>query len=335
MPLRPRFPVQSRRGGSIGHWRLWGWFAVSLALVLMVIFGGAIFWKSGRWLVRSDSFEKISWALVLAGESRDCERTEAALELYREGRIDSVILSACRVFKTHYESEFILPYMVHEGYPKGKIFEFHQDAYSTLEEARLLIRQFRYQNLDTVLIITSNYHSARTRRIFRKLAQGYPQILVYAADFKSYDPDVWWSGRESRKYWFGEWIRTLYSWYELAGVPAENGTADFQNLIPDIWSGHGGEKGVLTDSIKRDSTTSEKPPSVPVDTLFTLPANQDSSQAIVTIPEPAKSRDSGETGTKPEKRINFEASTKVPEKRPFPKAEPTSKKKSPEKIKKK
>jgi uncharacterized SAM-binding protein YcdF (DUF218 family) len=313
---------------------LWGWFALVLTLALLLILGGVIFLKSGHWLVRSDPFEKVTWAVVLAGESRDCERTDAALELYREGRIDSLMLSACRIYKTHYESEFTVKDMISAGYPKGKIFEFHQDAYSTLEEARLLIRQFRFQNLDTVLIITSNYHSARTRRIFKKLAQGYPHILVYSADFKTYNPEVWWSGRESRKYWIYEWMRTTYSWFELARALPENGTADFQNLLPDIWSGKAVENKVDSQSILSDTTERDILSTIPVDSLVSLPVSPESSQVTSLEKELAKPSE-GKAVLGPAQDTVAKVQVKVPEKRPFPKAEPAVKKKPIEKAKKK
>jgi uncharacterized SAM-binding protein YcdF (DUF218 family) len=211
---------------------LWAWFV--LALILCV--GGAFLWRSGRWLVRDDAFSHVKWALVLAGESRDCERSDAALRLFQEGRIDTIIESGCRIFKNRYESEFAVDYLVQKGVPQDRLFEFRQDAYSTLEEARLLVRQFRLQNLDTVLVITSSFHTARTRRIFRKLAQGYPVVLVSAAEYHVYDPNAWWSNRESRKLWFNEWCKTLFTYYELWRAKPETGKAEYQGLTPDPWS---------------------------------------------------------------------------------------------------
>lgn len=214
------------------HWTLWAWFV--LALVLCV--GCVALWKSGRWLISDDSFDKVRWGVVLAGESRDCERSDAAIRMYRDGRIDTLVISATRVYKTRFGSEFMVDYFVQQGVPRDRVFEFRQDAYSTIEEARLLIRQFRLQNLDTALIVTTSFHTARTRRIFRKLAQGYPVILVSAADYAVFDPNAFWSNRESLKLWFDEWMKTFFSVFELAKAPHENGKAEYQGLTPDIWA---------------------------------------------------------------------------------------------------
>ncbi len=252
MPIRPRTPVRSSPSALWRHWSLWVWFAV--ALVLSV--GGVALWKSGRWLIKEDSFEKARWAVVLSGESRDCERSDAAIRLFQDGRLDTLILSGTRLFKNRYQCEFVLDYVAQQGVPRDRVFEFRQDAYSTQEEARLLIRQFHLMDLDTVLIITSTYHTARTRRIFRKLTGGYPVVLVAAAEYHVFDPNAWWSNRESRKIWFGEWVKTLFTWYELMGAPPETGKADFQGLTPDIWA----------------SKTGATLPPLPVDTAKAPPA---------------------------------------------------------------
>ncbi|MDB5104752.1 MAG: hypothetical protein JWP91_2441 [Fibrobacteres bacterium] len=232
MPIRPRSLPRSSRSGILRHWTLWAWFVAALVICL----GGVSFWKSGRWLVHEDAFDKVRWGVVLAGESRDCERSDAAIRLFHEGKLDTLIISACRVFKTRYNSEFMVDYFVQQGVPRDRVFEFRQDAYSTIEEARLLVRQFRLQNLDTVVIVTTTFHTARTRRIFRKLAAGYPVVLLASADYGVYDPSAFWSNRESLKLWFDEWAKTFFTVFELAKAKPETGKAEYQGLTPDIWS---------------------------------------------------------------------------------------------------
>lgn len=223
----PRHKVRARQGSLWRHWSLWIYFPLALVLIL----AGVCLWKSGRWLVSDDPFEKVEWAVVLAGEGRDAERSEAALRLYLDGRIDTLIYSGIRVFKDRYSSDFMTDWLAKNGYPREKLFEFRQDAYSTQEEAGFLIRQFRQQGLDTVLIITSNFHTARTRRIFRELAQGYPFVLVHAAELKDFEPSAWWSSREGRKHWLMEWTKTFSTWFELLNAPPETGKSEVNALI--------------------------------------------------------------------------------------------------------
>lgn len=286
MPLRPRHSARgAARSGLWRHWTLWIYFPVAVLLVL----AGAFLWRSGHWLVASDPFTKVRWAVVLAGEGRDAERSEEALKLYMDGRIDTLIYSATRVFKDRYASEFMTDWLSRQGYPREKLFEFRQDAYSTQEEAALLIRQFRWQNLDTVVIITANFHTARTKRIFAKLSQGYPHVLVHAADFRDFEPGSWWSSREGRKYWLTEWTKTVSTWFELANASAETGKSETNGLVGGAW-GHSSSPLPLPARTPSDSAVAPNPDSAAASDSQIL--TQDSADALPAPLSPSPS-DSG------------------------------------------
>jgi uncharacterized SAM-binding protein YcdF (DUF218 family) len=224
--LRPRHAARAHRA-FWRNWTLWIYFPLAVLLVA----GWVFLWRSGHWLVHQDDFGRSTWAAVLAGEFRETERADAALKLYLDGRIDSLVYSGVPMFRTRHSSEFLVDYLAKQGYPREKLFEFRHDSHSTQEEARLMVRQFRQRDLDTVVLITVNYHTARTRRIFRKLSQGYPHILVHPADYHHFDPASWWSSREGRKYWLLEWTKTVSTWIELMGAAPETGKAETSGLI--------------------------------------------------------------------------------------------------------
>jgi uncharacterized SAM-binding protein YcdF (DUF218 family) len=283
LPIRPRTPLRQARPSLLRHWTLWVWFVVALVLCV----GGVCLWKSGRWLIHEDKIVKAGWGVVLAGESRDCERSDAAIRMFQEGKLDTLVISATRAFKTRYNSEFMVDYYVQQGVPRDRIFEFRQDAYSTLEEARLLIRQFRLQNLDTVVIVTTTFHTARTRRIFRKLAGGYPVVLVAAAEYNVYDPNAFWSNRESLKLWFDEWAKTFFTVFELAKAGPETDKAQYQGLTPDTGSS-AEEHRIPEDSPAADSL--QHAPEAATDsagggTGEALAAGGDSAKGVAGVPD--------------------------------------------------
>lgn len=191
---------------------VWVYFILLFFLACLAVF----LWKSGELLVHSDSIGHARWAVVLAGEDRGMERTETAFDLFREGRFDSLILSGPRVFKSHHESEFSRELLIAKGFPRDRIFQLPHEASSTLEEAAVIIHQSRLLGIDTLLIITSNYHSARARRIFQKLAGGNPETRVLTAEF-CFDPKSWWAFRGTRVIWITEWLKTLNTAWEMRG----------------------------------------------------------------------------------------------------------------------
>ncbi len=189
---------------------MWIYFTL---LVLLFGFAGFL-WKSGELLVHSDPPTHTRWAVTLSGEGPGMVRTAAALQLFQEGRFDSLILSGEHVFEGHYSSEFSSEWLLPRGFPKDRIFQLRHEARSTLVEERTIIRQARLLGIDTLLLITSDFHTARAGRIFRKLAGGFPVVLVYAAGDPEFDPKAWWAYRESRSIWIIEWLKTVNSWLE-------------------------------------------------------------------------------------------------------------------------
>jgi hypothetical protein len=62
------------------------------------------------------------------------------------------------------------------------------------------------------LLVTSDYHTARARRIFlaAERTSGFvPQIRTVASRDEFFTPDSWWRNRESQKTAFFEWTKTV------------------------------------------------------------------------------------------------------------------------------
>jgi uncharacterized SAM-binding protein YcdF (DUF218 family) len=226
-PKKKKYSILNKLFGS--------WVILPVLLVLLLLC--ALGWKAGNWFVYGDSFEHVDWAVTLAGQSRDCERSDHAVELFIQQKIDTLLISSIRTFKTRYTGEFLVPDLLQQGVPRDNIFEIRHDSYSTIEEASLIIKQLRLLNLDTVLIITSNFHSARTRFIFNLLAKGTPHFLVSPAPYEGYDPEAWWTSRKGRKTLFLEFTKYIASRFEVAlknySSPIE-GAAQTVNIVPDI-----------------------------------------------------------------------------------------------------
>jgi len=63
-----------------------------------------------------------------------------------------------------------------------------------------------------VILVTSNYHTARAKRIFAKAAgPAGPRFLAFPVDDGLFDPDGWWTRRRYAKTFFYEAIRTVWS----------------------------------------------------------------------------------------------------------------------------
>jgi uncharacterized SAM-binding protein YcdF (DUF218 family) len=263
-------PYMHRKDASSRAWWApgiaWLYFAILFLLLLFMAF----LWKSGQRLVRSDSFGHVRWALVLAGENNNMERSKAALTLFREGRFDSLILSGPAVYRTHHESEFSEEWLLSKGFPKDRIFQFPHNARSTQEEAEVIIPQLRLLRIDTLLLITSNFHTARAARIFERLDGGDPVLKVYSADDPDFDPKAWWTGRESRLIWVTEWLKTLHTAWELMGQKPLTDTSEAVVLEPD-------PRSLLAGSRSSDSSS-----------VLPSPCTDTSGRAVLKALSPGK-----------------------------------------------
>jgi uncharacterized SAM-binding protein YcdF (DUF218 family) len=171
--------------------------------------------RAGHALVASDPLEKADAAVVLGGEdSRHAERVMAAVKLYREGFVRKLVLSGPEWAYGVHETDFSVPAAVAAGVPRGDIVAVPSTTHSTEEEAANVIPLLLRSGFHSIYVTTSNYHTGRARRIFRKLAGGRLRVLAYPARNDWFDPDHWWESREGRKIFVLEAAKTLNSLLE-------------------------------------------------------------------------------------------------------------------------
>ena len=69
----------------------------------------------------------------------------------------------------------------------------------------------RRRSIHSFLLVTSDYHTARARRLFLAAERdrgGGPDMRVVAAPDQFFNSGSWWRNREGRKTAFLEWIKT-------------------------------------------------------------------------------------------------------------------------------
>lgn len=180
---------------------------ISIGLFFIISFSAKIL------MVETQPF-KTRWALVLDGQSRDMYRSDFALIMLKEKLIDSIAISGARNFKSKYNSEYYLDEMQSSYDIKIPAIQLQHDAYNTLEEAYSLRSFFKERPLDTVMLITSNYHSERAEMIFNRVFNGKPffkSVNINNSDFSSF---VWERNRSMRKIWLISWLKYINSYLE-------------------------------------------------------------------------------------------------------------------------
>ena len=98
--------------------------------------------------------------------------------------------------------------------PHEVVFVAGHDADSTKEEAQKLLPYMQEHGFKKLIIVTSSYHTRRTRNVFKKAWDGSGiQFSVSAAEDSGFHPDEWWKHRIDSRTFFYEFSKTI--WYSF------------------------------------------------------------------------------------------------------------------------
>jgi uncharacterized SAM-binding protein YcdF (DUF218 family) len=165
----------------------------------------------GSALIYSEEPAKADMAVVLAGDGLGT-RIEKAAALAKAGYVPRVLVSGPPGVYGMNESDLAVQFIEREGYPADWFIPFPDPSHSTREEAVYILRELRQRNVRNFLLVTSNYHTGRARRIFLAAEKqiGYaPAFRTIATADKYFSADAWWRNREGQKTFVLEWWKTI------------------------------------------------------------------------------------------------------------------------------
>lgn len=176
------------------------------AIALVVLILGALCFLpfAGRFLVREDALEKADAIFVLAGT---VDRWLESVELYREGWAPVILLSPGRMeaaamalrergIRLPTGVEIARDAMLQLGVPGEGVRIIPGNLDNTAQEAEALRQIVGNTKWQTVIVVTSRYHSRRARFAFRRVFDDAPvRVLVRASRFDDSQPSRWWRRR--------------------------------------------------------------------------------------------------------------------------------------------
>jgi uncharacterized SAM-binding protein YcdF (DUF218 family) len=183
---------------------------LAASIVLLVALRCPILASAGYFLVKAGPPQKADIIVVLAGDGFG-HRIEKAADLVKEGWAPKVLVSGPNGNYGSYECDLAIPFAVKAGYPESYFLHFEHNARSTEEEAHAVTEKLRAMGMKRVILVTSNYHTRRAGKIFRRAAPDL-NIFVVASRDEFFSPDNWWCVREARKTFLLEWTKTVSEW---------------------------------------------------------------------------------------------------------------------------
>ncbi|MDD4802799.1 MAG: YdcF family protein [Syntrophomonas sp.] len=205
---------------------------ISLLIVLGILGLGRLSLPSlGRFLVAQDQPQKSDIIVVLMGSGPD--RMLGAIDLYQAGYADRIMmvrnnvagynLVVDRGVKIPHDTELAKMVAVQLGVPQNKVLIIPGDALSTYDEARR-VREYLQEKteIDSVILVTSQYHSGRAKKIFVKAMISMDReikVISCPSQYDDFNGSHWWQSREDLKMGILEYIKTLefygYEQFEL------------------------------------------------------------------------------------------------------------------------
>jgi len=188
---------------------------VIVLLILVGIGAAHPIWLGalGRFLIVSDPLVKADAILVLSGDPYGDQRISHAAELWRTGYAPRVVLSA--KMADWQTKEDYLPWRFAQKkrlLPENVLVVVPHRADATLQEAEALVPFVREKGYRSIILVTSNYHTRRSRMIFQqRWGRGGIRVMVSAAPARDFDPDRWWTRRADSRTFLLEWAKTF--WY--------------------------------------------------------------------------------------------------------------------------
>lgn len=201
----PRPQPTSTTGGARRNLR---WLAVLIVLTT-VLLATHVWWLRGlgRMLVHDDGPFQADMVLVLAGDGTGYRILKAA-DLVAKGYAPKVAVSGPQVYYGLSECDIAIPFAVRRGYPAGWFIPLPNISFSTDEEAQSIVPELRKLGVKRLVIVTSDFHTGRSWRVYRRLAPDM-ELRMVAAPVPWFTMDDWWRNRQGRKLIFYECTKSL------------------------------------------------------------------------------------------------------------------------------
>ena len=156
----------------------------------------------GRFLVVEDQASSADAIVVLAGGR--AARWMEAVDLYKEQVAQSIVLSSDRMEGAEFQllqrgiqlprhSDLARLAIIQLGVPADRVEVFPAPVDNTAEEALVTRRLAQSRGWHRVLIVTSKYHTRRTRFAFRREFRNTGiEVVVRGTRYDTITPHRWW-----------------------------------------------------------------------------------------------------------------------------------------------
>ncbi len=189
-----------------------GWkiaLLIFLALLfLLFLFRTPLLIAAGSFLVTADDLEKADIITVLMGATPS--RVVKGVELYQEGYGEALVAVRSQDFDNYAlldELDLDPPGAVdinrdialQMGLPEDAFMILEYRADSTWDEALAVREYMQEKELESVIVVTSLYHSGRAKKTFQRVLGEEYTVFSRPSSYDPFEPESWWRERRQAR----------------------------------------------------------------------------------------------------------------------------------------
>ena len=184
---------------------------IACALIIAVVFHAPLLRYLGNSLIIDDPLEKKDIIVVLSG-SETGERVIKGVELYKKNFSTKIIMIGSKIQWNTYEHKIMKDHAIHLGVPEHAV-EAVEQGHSTYAQAKKLAGIMRNEGYKSAIVVTSDYHTKRTKFIFNKLfLPSGLNFIVCPSPSERFKVKEWWKSSDYAKIVFYEYTKLLWYW---------------------------------------------------------------------------------------------------------------------------
>lgn len=207
------FAQTAERGGIIA--KLTVLIVVVVLIALLYLVRAPLLRLAGSFWVRPDPPANSDVIVILSDDDFTADRATRAADLYHDGWAPHVVTSGRWLRPYISIAELMQRDLEARGVPHQAIIAFAHDAPDTLVELKGIAEFARRHGWTRLMIVTSNYHTRRTRYLCNHVFPSDVRVLVESAPDHDYDPDSWWRTRIGLKTFFHESVGMIVAFWEV------------------------------------------------------------------------------------------------------------------------
>ena len=201
---KERKKEQKRRGRII--------FLIIMAIIIIQLIASHqyILTAVGKYLICEHSIQQADVIAIAANWEETIVRAKGGADLYKKGLAKVVFVPRMERMESFEEiklegidipenRDLLIVVLEGLGVPLAVIETSAQEVTNTWDEAEEVHHYIEQSGYNSILLVTSKYHSRRAYLIFRDALKGKATVISIPSQYDSYDPEGWWKRERDRK----------------------------------------------------------------------------------------------------------------------------------------